>query len=74
VEHPILDGEELTISYSADYRQGALQFKAHMMNAWNFECTCDICKDADLFNKLVEVHRNDATICTLGSEGVIVHL
>ena len=69
VQKPILEGEEMFISYTFVYEKGAEAFKAHTMEVWKFECTCHVCKDPELFNKLVQVYQNDPMIYTLGSTG-----
>lgn len=71
VTKPIKVDGELTISYACKgYESGDLQgFQAFMMQSWGFQCTCDVCKDPYLFQKLAQVHLNDRNIYTLGSTG-----
>ena len=70
VESPIFEGEELTISYtSKKVQEGVEAFQKHMMSAWNFVCTCNICSSTQLFSMLIEIHKIDEKIFTLGSTG-----
>ena len=50
VESPISEGEELTISYTSKHvQEGVEAFKKYMMSGWNFHCTCNVCKNTQLF-------------------------
>ena len=70
VDAPVAIGEELTISYTAkEHTQGIEHFKRYMMKGWKFECSCRVCKDPVLFDKLCHVNKHDDMINELGSSG-----